>query len=174
MELLCAGAVAGRCGNLHPCVTWQTASRSASQLNTILPSVALPSVALQWEAVSESAKAMITQMLEVDEHQRSTAAQLLKVGPGWLALGWVRVAWSCGIVTTCATPEVLLLAGCWPRASRSKPGQGVLEGHISSVFAVVSKAPSQHASRSVCTTPHPTSLHRTNACLSVLCRSTPG
>jgi hypothetical protein len=34
---------------------------------------------VQWEAVSENAKAMITQMLVLDETQRSTAATLLKV-----------------------------------------------------------------------------------------------
>lgn len=51
--------------------------------------------------VSESAKAMITQMLDLDEHRRSTAAALLKVwfrlcsfvrewqGMGWAGLGWV-------------------------------------------------------------------------------------
>lgn len=51
--------------------------------------------------VSESAKAMITQMLDLDEHRRSTAAALLEVwfklcsfvrewqGMGWAGLGWV-------------------------------------------------------------------------------------
>jgi hypothetical protein len=37
-------------------------------------------VLLQWDAVSESGKAMITEMLLHDEHQRSTASALLKVG----------------------------------------------------------------------------------------------
>jgi hypothetical protein len=39
-----------------------------------------PRAVLQWEVVSESGKAMITQMLDLDEHRRSTAAALLKVG----------------------------------------------------------------------------------------------
>lgn len=47
--------------------------------HTAPPAACLCSLS-QWEAVTEAAKSMITEMLVVEEAQRSTAAELLKVG----------------------------------------------------------------------------------------------
>jgi len=60
---------------------------------------------LQWEAVSESAKAMITAMLTLEETQRSTAAELLKVSISYDTAGNGKMISNCATsIRVCFRP----------------------------------------------------------------------